>query len=68
MNARMRTGAGAPSFCWHCNRQLQRAPGKREGRFYFHLVRDPLNHEHRVHGDCLALAQADGAKLVETSA
>lgn len=60
-----RQGAGAPSFCWNCNRQLQRAPGKNLGLFYFHLVTDPGGQEHRVHGDpCLRAALGDGAKLV----
>jgi hypothetical protein len=61
----MRQGGGAPSFCWHCNKQLQRAPGKGKGLFYFHLVLDPVGTEHRVHGDCLAPALLDGAKFVK---
>lgn len=62
---RTRQGAGAPSFCWVCNRQLQRAPGKGRGLFYFLLVADRGGHEHRIHGDCLRFAKEDGAKLVE---
>jgi hypothetical protein len=60
-----RQGTGAPSFCWQCSRQLQRAPGKGKGLFYFHLIRDRAGVEHRVHGSpCLRLAIADGHKLV----
>jgi len=63
---RMRQGSGAPSFCWMCNSQLQRAPGKGLGLFYFELVRDRAGVEHRVHGDpCLADAIADGHKHVK---
>jgi hypothetical protein len=62
---RLRQGGGAPSFCWVCNRQLQRAPGKGLGLFYFHVVADRGGHEHRIHGDCLQQAKADGAKLVQ---
>jgi hypothetical protein len=60
---RMRQGSGAPSLCWHCLRQLQRAPGRGMGLFYFNLVRDRGGAEHRVHGDCTRLALADGATL-----
>lgn len=59
------TGSGAPSFCWHCNSQLQRAPGKGLGLFYFHVVQDRAGVNHRVHGDCTREAIADGCKLVE---
>jgi len=59
-----RQGSGAPSFCWHCNRQLQRAPGKGLGLFYFHLVRDAAGVQHRVHGGCVEGSVADGNKLV----
>ncbi len=63
MSRRMRQGSGAPTFCWQCNRQLQRAPGKGLGLFYFELVRDRAGVEHRVHGfPCLDQAVADGAK------
>lgn len=68
MSRRMQTGSGAPSFCWHCFKQLQRAPGKGLGLFYFDLVLDADGVEHRVHGDCAALAVADGAKLVKGGA
>lgn len=61
---RMQTGSGSPSFCWHCGRQLQRAPGKGLGLFYFNIVRDGGGVEHRVHGDCTKPAIDDGAKVV----
>lgn len=62
---RLRQGSGAPSLCWHCLRQLQRAPGKGLGLFYFNLVRDRVGVEHRVHGDpCTRLSIADGNSLV----
>lgn len=62
---KLRQGSGAPSFCWHCNSQLQRAPGKGQGLFYFALVRDPAGVEHRVHGSpCLKQTVADGNKEV----
>lgn len=62
--ARLRQGSGAPSFCWHCMRQLHRAPGRGLGLFFFAIVRDRAGVEHRVHGDCVRLAVEDGAKLV----
>lgn len=59
----MEQGSGAPSFCWVCNRQLQRAPGKGAGLFYFARVVDRDGREHRVHGfPCLQSALADGNK------
>ena len=62
----MRQGSGAPSFCWQCNSQLQRAPGKGLGLFYFELVRDRDGIEHRVHGgECLHGAVSDGHKHVK---
>ncbi len=61
---RLRQGGGAPSFCWHCMKQLHRAPGRGQGLFFFAIVRDRDGVEHRVHGDCVRLAQEDGAKLV----
>lgn len=62
---KMRKGSGAPSFCWICHRQLQRAPGKGLGLFYFNLVRDRAGIEHRVHGEqCTREAVADGGKVV----
>lgn len=61
---RARIGGGAPSFCWCCNRQLQRAPGKGLGLFYFELVVKD-GYEHRVHQTrCLDEMIADGARLV----
>lgn len=52
MAKKMEQGSGAPSFCWECGRQLQRAPGKGLGLFYFNTVTDELGNKHRVHGDC----------------
>ena len=64
-NKKARQGSGAPSFCWHCNSQLQRAPGKGKGLFYFHIVTGPDGNQHRVHGGpCLRGVIEDGAKLV----
>jgi hypothetical protein len=53
-------GSGSPTFCWQCNRQLMRAPGKGEGLFYFSLVMDKDGVEHRVHGGCVKQAVEDG--------
>lgn len=65
---KMLQGAGAPSFCYHCGKQLQRAPGKGLGLFYFWLVKWPdinfSNYHHRVHGDCLSSAIQSGMKKV----
>lgn len=64
----MEQGAGGPSFCWVCNKQLQRAAGKGLGLFYFHRVFDPKDPDkvpHRIHGDCLKEAKNDGLKMVE---
>ena len=52
--------AGSPTFCWHCNRQLQRAPGVGKGLFHFAVVKDRDNNIHRVHLDCLKPVTADG--------
>lgn len=60
---RMQQGSGGPSFYWHCRKQLQRAPGKGKGLFYFRLVIDQIGNEHRVHGDCAKQAAVDGVKL-----
>lgn len=60
---RMEQGSGAPSFCWHCGKQLQRAPGKGLGLFYFRTVVDRVGAEHRVHGDCTRFACGDGVRL-----
>lgn len=62
---KMMTGSGAPSLCWHCLKQLQRAPGRGLGLFYFHLVIGADGNRHRVHGDCLRPALDDGAKLIQ---
>lgn len=67
MSARCLTGSGSPSFCWHCNKQLHRAPGKGQGLFFFNLVRGPDGIEHRVHGDCTRQAIEDGAKFIAGS-
>jgi len=61
---KMQTGSGAPSLCWVCLRQLQRAPGKGLGLFYFNLVVDKAGVEHRVHGSpCFGEAIQDGCKV-----
>lgn len=60
----MEQGAGGPSFCWHCGRQLQRAPGRGLGLFYYRTLVDRDGNTHRVHGDCVAAAVGDGVKLV----
>ena len=68
VKGKARIGNGAPSFCWVCHRQLQRAPGKGLGLFYFELVRDPGGAEHRVHqSPCLSDAIADGNKHIKDS-
>jgi hypothetical protein len=59
----LRQGSGV-SLCWVCLRQLQRAPGRNRGLFYFNLVRDRGGAEHRVHGDCTKPALDDGNVLV----
>ncbi len=53
-----------PTFCWTCNAQLRRAPGRGRGLFYFVLVADPDGNRHRIHKDCLSDAEMDGAKEV----
>lgn len=64
---KMRTGSGGPSFCWMCNRQLQRAKGKGLGLFHFNLVIDLDGVRHRVHGfPCTRSAIEDGLR-VETA-
>lgn len=63
---RMQQGSGGPSFCWVCNHQLRRAPGRGLGLFYFELVVDPDGVAHRVHGfPCLRTAVEDGNKHVQ---
>ncbi len=64
MTGRCLTGSGAPSFCWHCNAQLHRAPGKGLGLFFFNLVLGPDGIEHRVHGDCTRQAINDGSEFI----
>ena len=61
MSNRAQQGPGV-SFCWHCNRQLQRAPGKGKGLFYFSLVVDQANNQHRVHQQCVRQVVGDGVK------
>lgn len=64
--SKARKGAGGPSFCWVCTKQLQRATGKGLGLFYFELVRDPVGADHRVHQTgCLAEAVSDGNKHIK---
>lgn len=60
---KMEQGSGSPKLCWHCGKQLQRAPGKGLGLFYFRTLVDPLGSEHRVHGDCAEIAVGDGVRL-----
>lgn len=60
---RLEQGSGAPSFCWHCSKQLQRAPGKGLGLFYFRIVIDRDGIAHRVHGDCVQWVIGDGVKV-----
>ena len=68
MKQRMQQGSGSPSFCWHCFKQLQRAPGKGKGLFYFEIVRDQAGVDHRVHGGaCLRLVVADGVKHIRSA-
>lgn len=61
---KMQQGNGAPSMCWICGRQLQRAPGKGLGLFYFNRVRDRGGVTHRVHGDCTKHAFNDDCVIV----
>lgn len=58
-------GGGAPSFCWQCGNQLQRAPGKGLGLFFFNLIIGPDCEQHRIHGDCTERALLDGCKLTK---
>jgi hypothetical protein len=60
---KMEQGSGSPKFCWHCGKQLRRAPGKGMGLFYFRTLVDPLGAEHRVHGDCAQSAIGDSVRL-----
>jgi hypothetical protein len=57
---------GSPSFCWQCNRLLRIAKSDDDGvRCYYGItVRDKGGADHRIHGDCLPDAKADGCKLV----
>lgn len=58
------TGSGAPSFCWHCNKQLVRV----RGGFIFSLIRDPDGHELRVHKQCQDDAAGHGYTKVKEAA
>ena len=64
MTAHIGTKTTGPTFCWHCNRQLLRAPGKGLGLFYFGLVAGPDGVQRRVHDQCVKRAGADGSKAV----
>lgn len=64
---RMLQGTGGPSFCWICDKQLQRAPGKGRNLFYFWLItdkRDPDQLKRRIHGGCMDEAIKQGYKDV----
>lgn len=61
---KLRKSGGPPSFCWYCMKQLQRAGGVGKGLFYYAVVED-AGGQHRVHGDCVERAVADGAKEVK---
>lgn len=52
MKARSEVGTKetGPTFCWHCNRMLMRAPG--HGRFYFTLFKGNDGIARRIHGKC----------------
>lgn len=66
---KMQQGSGAPKLCWVCGRQLQRAPGKGLGLFYFNEVMDKAAVVHRVHGEgCTRSAIEDGCKVVAPAA
>ena len=55
---------GSPTFCWYCNKQLRKAPGKGLGLKYFVLVTDQLGLDHRIHGQCAEATLADpGIKM-----
>jgi hypothetical protein len=47
--------------CWYCGRQLQLKTG---GGYHFAVVKDPLNHELRVHKDCVKHVKGDGYTVV----
>lgn len=66
MTAAARQGSGAPTFCWHCMRQLQRAPGRRQGLFFFEIVRDQDGVDHRVHAACVQEAATDGVRHIRS--
>jgi hypothetical protein len=59
---RLQQGTAPPSFCFWCNAQLMRAPGKGKGLFYFGQIIDKDGSVRRVHGDCVRLAINDGYK------
>jgi hypothetical protein len=68
VKARQGTKEEGPTFCWHCNRQLHRAPGRGLGLFYFQLVRDRVGVDHRVHDACVKHATVDGDTTLVTHA
>jgi hypothetical protein len=65
-------GIAEPNFCWWCHKKLQKVFKGPTGIFkasptnevYFHLVADPMGHQHRVHKACVKNAVAEGNKLV----
>jgi hypothetical protein len=65
-SVKTKKGAGGPSFCWHCNKQLRRSPGRGMRLFYFAEVVDRDAAIHRVHGACqrLAVEGGDGVKAL----
>ena len=65
MSAYQGTKLDGPSFCWHCNKQLHRAPGKGKGLFFFGLVAGSDGIKRRVHDSCVKRAIQEGAKAVE---
>lgn len=54
----IRQGDGAPTFCWHCHAPLATVKD-RPSLFRLVLVRDELEHEHRIHGQCLKDVRQD---------
>lgn len=52
------------TICWHCLKHLMWAKG---GSVKFRLVADRVGVEHRVHGDCVRFAVADGSREVKAA-
>lgn len=47
------TDKDGPTFCWHCNKQLQRVGGV-TGHYFFLLIEEKkAGTRHRIHGGCL---------------